>query len=79
MSEQVPFPDWLGYLGVVLAYASEAEANDHVISRAVAPQLTKMVRLGGSATALLESVEAGGVLTWHDLEVVEREYARRAG
>lgn len=38
LSDRVPFPDWLGHLGVVLQGCAESEARDAVLSRSIVAQ-----------------------------------------
>jgi len=74
----VGFPDWLGHFGVVLAYTEDAEAANHAVSDAVAPQLEAMVIPGSPAAIMLKQVQAGRPIRWDDLELVERDFARGA-
>jgi hypothetical protein len=74
IAETVSFPDWLGYIGIVLSYTETAEVANHVISDVVGPQLASAVRSDGPAAAMLSDVRAGRPLRWPDLELVEQDY-----
>jgi hypothetical protein len=70
------FPDWLGYLGVVLFFCGEAESQDHRLSHAWIPQLCAMLRNDSPLRqSLLAKSEGNGLLTLADLEAMERALA----
>ena len=74
ISSTCKFPDWLGYLGLVLYFTSSDEWRHRTLTKAWLPQLLEMMaqdpprakHLGG----ILES-ERKEVLGWRDLQVVE--------
>lgn len=74
IADECSFPDWLGYLGLALHYTEEAERQNPVISRSVAPQLGRLAIPGSPAQNLLSSraaAEGDERLTWDDLGSVE--------
>ena len=79
VAASAPFPDWLGYLGLVLHYTEQAELEDLGLTRSWAPQLAQMVRHGSEAHGLLKvlSSDNGLPLTWRLLEKVERSVRSR--
>jgi hypothetical protein len=64
---------------VFLAYTSKAEAANHAIADAVAPQLIAMVIPESPAALMLQGVQAGEVLYWRELELIKRNYAIQRG
>lgn len=67
------FPDWLGYLGLVLHYTDDAEREDLGLTRRWAPQLAQMVRQDSEACSILVALSSdpSRPLTWRFLEAVE--------
>jgi len=68
------FPDWLGYLGLALHYTEDVERRNHSLTHAWCPQLQRLVRPASVASNMLSKLSMGqeGVLTWCNLEAVER-------
>lgn len=69
------FPDWLGYLGLVLAHTGSAERSDRTLTTAWAPQLLAMVPEASEAHARLRALidDPAQRLTLDDLELVEAD------
>lgn len=74
-----PFPDWLGYLGLVLAHTPWAERLEGTLTAAWTPQLMAMVPPGSEAHERLRAIttERRERLTLADLELVESELQGR--
>lgn len=69
---EVPFPDWLGHLGVLLRYTEDAERNNLALTRELAPQLLELVERRSAAESMLrQRLEDREPLRWNDLELVE--------
>lgn len=69
------FPDWLGYIGLLLFYTEEAEGKNRVITKALVPQFLKTIRPNTPAYELLEEIMKNkSTLTWQDLEKIEISY-----
>jgi hypothetical protein len=77
---QCKFPDWLGYLGLALCYTEDAERENHVLTQAWAPQLSRLVRPASAAARFLADLtpQSDNVLTWRALETVELGYCNDA-
>lgn len=74
ISANARFPDWLGYLGVVLDYCRTDEAEGQLLTRSWVPQLCDLLPAGSSVRQrLLAYPETGRVLLVGDLELIERE------
>jgi hypothetical protein len=73
VAEEAAFPDWLGYLGLVLHYTADAELEDLTLTRAWSPQLARMVRQGSEVYGLLNDLpgKTSQPLTLLLLEAVE--------
>ena len=70
---QVPFPNWLGHLGVLLRYTEDAERNNLALTQKLAPRLLDLVERSSAADSMLrQRLEGLEPLRWHDLELVER-------
>lgn len=67
------FPDWLGYLGLVLAHTPWTEKSSGTLTKAWAPQLLAMVSESSLAHRRLGEIIAddGERLSLSDLELVE--------
>ena len=66
------FPDWIGYIGLVLAYTEAAETNSNKLTRTLIPQFKRLINDSSVSYKSLESILIENrVLTWHDLETVE--------
>lgn len=67
------YPDWLGYLGLALYYANDAERRDRKLTQSWGPQLMDMTsqssRAARKLTAACTSVERR--LNWEVLEALE--------
>jgi hypothetical protein len=68
------FPDWLGLLGLALFHTEDAEQSDRLLTREWAGRLLELVPEGtAAALALAEMCESSErILSWHDLESVEK-------
>jgi hypothetical protein len=74
----VPFPDWLGHVGVLLRYTEDAERNNLMLTQELAPQFLELVEAQSAAESMLrQRLEAREPLRWNDLEFVERCYRGR--
>jgi len=67
------FPDWLGYIGIVLAYTEKVEQSTPLLTKKLVPQFEE---LSGKATdsdfRQIERNESGDWrLRWQDLERFE--------
>jgi len=72
---RVPFPKWLGYVGVVLAYTEDAEQRNLEITRALSPQLLRLVGEGTPAGLMLDRLlNEERPLTWQSLGTIETFY-----
>lgn len=72
ISRLAAFPDWLGYIGILLRYTEQAEASNRLLTRAFVPQLIKFVRPNSRGLELLREIERGSrPLRWTDLETIE--------
>ena len=67
------FPDWLGYLGLALAYTEDAEWKDRTITPAMVPRLVALVSGNPSCSCFLEELLSAKDrhLRWRDLKTVE--------
>lgn len=77
-----PFPDWLGYLGILLRYTEGAENENLMLTNEIVPQLIFIIEPGTPAESKLrQCIEMGSPIRWKDLELVERHYcgARTSG
>jgi hypothetical protein len=71
------FPDWLGYLGVLLSFCRDVETESSSLTRAWTPQLCDMLPKESTLRQRLQTRAAGsGLLTLDDLEAIERELER---
>jgi hypothetical protein len=83
VAETCRFPDYLGYLGIALAYARRCEERIPVLTDAWPPQLKRIVMNDSDAATMLDALmsQRHQVLVWKDLESIERairpEYATR--
>jgi hypothetical protein len=68
------FPDWLGYLGVILHFCSDAEAASRALTASWVTQLCRLLPAESQLEHRLTNLtEAGRVLSLADLESVESE------
>jgi hypothetical protein len=75
IAAKVPFPDWLGHLGVLLRYTEDAERNNPALTQRFVPQLLDLIEQPSAAESTLrQRLEARDPLRWHDLELVEHYY-----
>ena len=67
------FPDWLGYLGLALAYTEDAEWKDRTITPVILPQLLSLVPEDALCVRFLTELlnTQDGHLRWRDLGAVE--------
>ena len=68
------FPNWLGYIGLVLSHCQHTDARK-VISGALIPQFISMLENNGSDCKWLK--EPNKVLSIKDLEIVERNFYKK--
>jgi len=73
ISKLARFPDWLGYMGVVLSSTEEEEKKSRTLTKAWAPQLLEMVEPESYAKERLLEMMADEtlILRWGFLESVE--------
>ena len=77
ISEECRFPDWLGYLGLVIGHAEGAEFINKKLAKAWAGQLADLLDPDSeTAKSLRAKAEGGRPLTLDDLENVERACRR---
>lgn len=71
---KAPGTAWLGYTGLALNYTADAERIDRSLTTVWTPQLRGVVASGSPASQRLSVIgqDASCVLTWRDLELVER-------
>jgi len=75
IARTVRFPQWLGYIGVFLAYSEDAECENREITSWLVPQLLRLVRANSEASSILERLLAERrPLTWQQLELIEHCY-----
>lgn len=69
------FPDWLGYLGLVLWYTEDVERARSVLTDALVPQLLGLISPDSDGAVFLTDIARlspqGRRLLWRDLEAVE--------
>lgn len=76
ISKLCRFPDWLGYLGLALRYTEKAEHSTRVLTQAWSTKLLDLVSPGSKSAQFLNSlVFNDGILTWGNLEMIEKELA----
>lgn len=74
ISSRAKFPDWLGFLGVVLEFCRDAEAEARSLTGSWVPQLCELLPAGSPLKRrLMDQAHSGRVLTLGDLEAIERE------
>ncbi len=75
------FPDWLGYLGLGLAYTESSMKAGEVITKSWVPQFQGMVQSNENARAMLQRIisDRHGRLNWRDLEVLQAEIIQSKG
>lgn len=72
LADELPFPDWLGYVGLLLHYTADAERLNRVITRDYAPQLVELVASGSLGERMLRlKLDKREALRWQDLGAVE--------
>lgn len=73
IAERCKFPDWLGYMGLILYYMRSESDIYHALSQRWAKLLTPLVESDSRAHELLIKVskERGRLLEWTDLELCE--------
>lgn len=77
LAEDCSFPDWLGYLGVVLDFTGDDEVVAMRLSNSWLPQLRMMVERGSPSRTRLDEVRASGrPLKWSDIDGLERDIIR---
>ena len=76
LRECCQFPDWLGYLGLVLAYTEDVERETGVLTASLVPQLAALVSPAEKAR-IKERFSGGRRLVWNDLELLEQSIVYR--
>jgi len=78
ISESCQFPDWLGYMGLVVDCASQYETAHRSLSKAWSKQLASLVKDGSEIEARLNHItENAELLGIGDLELCEENYTGR--
>ena len=72
LQQRCRFPDWLGFIGVVLEQTTAAEAATGLLTHALLPQLLALVEDPIERQSLERRFGEGGVLQWEDLEDFQR-------
>ena len=67
------FPDWLGYIGFVLRFCSNAEHNNRKLTESFIPQFLELMDPASAESARLREIYSNKslCLNWRDLELVE--------
>jgi hypothetical protein len=74
ISSRARFPDWLGYLGVVLSFCRDAEIESRLLTASWVPQLCAMLPAGSrQKQRIMDKSRAGEALSLSDLEAIEHE------
>jgi hypothetical protein len=68
------FPDWLGYLGLILFFCSTVEQESRLITKTYIPQLLKSVEIDNELSQKMKEIllSPTQVISWQDLEIVEK-------
>lgn len=68
------FPDWLGYLGLVLFFCSTVEKESRLVTKTYIPQLLESVKMENDFSQKMKDIlmNPTQVIFWQDLEVVEK-------
>lgn len=68
-----PFPDWLGYLGLVLYHTSSVERKNRKLSNCWTPQLINLVQSESASWRLLHKIFNDQIheLQWQHLGLIE--------
>lgn len=81
VKQQCSFPDWLGYLGLVIAHTRPDSDAHWIVCASWAAQLRKWVRESTPISRRLDKVIStpGECLSIYDLESVEENFIRHLG
>ena len=73
------FPDWLGYIGLVLHFCGSAESRSRTLTTSLCPQFLGMVDQGSVASDYLSRLRDSpqDVLAWRKLELIEQSMVRQ--
>ena len=75
ITKRANFPDWLGYLGLVLCFCSEHEGANRTLTRSLIPQFLEFITPHDPSQQFLEAMLLEGrTLSWQGLERVERAF-----
>jgi len=79
ISKLAKFPDWLGYLGLVLYHTEKTEERSRRLTKAWIPQLIEMVDPDNYAKKRLQEIlnDEEQFLRWSTLELVEKALENR--
>ena len=73
IAKQSKFPDWLGYLGLVLHFCEENEVKNRTLTKSLIPQFLDLISRHESSPAIFTTkVNGKRMLSWTDLKRVER-------
>ena len=72
LTRRCRFPNWLGYLGVVLQQTTEAEAATGLLTHTLLPQLLAAIGDPVQRRILKDQFGDARLLRWQDLEEFER-------
>jgi hypothetical protein len=75
LSACATFPDWLGYLGLVLAHTADVEQTDRLLTQTLAPQMLERTAVGTRGNLLLQEILADRqrMLQPSDLVLLEQD------
>ena len=71
LKQHCRFPDWLGFIGVILDETREAEDTTRILTKSLVPQLIDAVERDTDRERLVRSFTGERVLRWEDLEAFE--------
>jgi hypothetical protein len=73
IAKRAKFPDWLGYLGLVLCFCGEHEGANRTLTRSLIPQFLDFISPDDPSRQHLEEILLEeSSLSWQGLERVER-------
>ncbi|MHC4855862.1 MAG: hypothetical protein ACYS72_05605 [Planctomycetota bacterium] len=67
------FPDWLGYIGLVMFACEETEFRKQILANSISPQFISELKHTPVASSLRSKLENDS-LWWKDLEIIEDGY-----
>ena len=78
IAESCRFPDWLGYVGLVIEYTRSSTESYKKLSKSLAFQLSEMISKESKVYERFSKIATGqGLLNIRDLEEFETEWQRK--